>query len=75
MAEETELSPSEFLISKMEGMDDVTQVLIVTRKEDGEIAYDSCGQVCSDTLGMLAFVEVAVKEYLRRELYEIEEDD
>jgi hypothetical protein len=26
-----EPSPSEFLISKMEGMDDVTQVLIVTR--------------------------------------------
>ncbi len=31
-----ELSPSEFLISKMEGMDDVTQVLIVTRTGDGE---------------------------------------
>ena len=32
-----EPSPSEFLISKMEGMDDVTQVLIVTRTDEGEI--------------------------------------
>src|ERR1035441_2567546 len=32
-----EPSPSEFLISKMEGMDDVTQVLIVTRTEEGEV--------------------------------------
>ena len=30
-----EPSPSEFLISKMEGMDDVTQVLIVTRTDEG----------------------------------------
>ena len=32
-----EPSPSEFLISKMEGMDDVTQVLIVTRTGEGRL--------------------------------------
>ena len=64
-----ELRPSEFLISKMEGMDDVTQVLIVTRTLDGEIAYDSCGQIAADTLGMIEFVRVAAAEHLRRELY------
>ena len=47
-----ELSPSEFLISKMEGMDDVIQVLIVTRNEEGEISYDTCGQIAADTLGI-----------------------
>lgn len=67
-------TPSEFLISKMEGMDDITQVLIVTRRSDGEISYDTCGQVCSDTLGMLAFVQVAVMEYLRREIFEDDRD-
>lgn len=75
MAVEEDLTPTEFLISKMEGMDDVTQILIVTRKTGGEINYDTCGQVCSDTLGMLAFVQVAVKEYLRRELYDIADGD
>jgi hypothetical protein len=64
-----EPSPSEFLISKMEGMDDVTQVLIVTRTEEGEISYDSCGQIAADTLGMIEFVRVAAAEHLRRELY------
>lgn len=72
MAEEP--TPTEFMISKMEGMDDITQVLIVTRKADGEISYDTCNQVCSDTLGMLSFVEVAIKEYLRREIYDIKDD-
>lgn len=74
MAEETELSPSEFLISKMEGMDDITQVLIVTRNKEGEISYDTCGQICTDTLGMIAFVQVAAAEHLRRELYGEEGD-
>lgn len=54
-----DLTPSEFLISKMEGMDDITQVLIVTRSRDGEISYDSCGQIAADTLGMIEFVRVA----------------
>jgi hypothetical protein len=74
MAEEIELSPTEFLISKMEGMDGVTQVLIVIRNEDGEISYDSCGQIACDTLGMIEFVRVAAAEHLRRELYEEDED-
>ena len=69
-----ELSPSEFLISKMEGMDDVTQVLIVTRTGEGEICYDSCGQIAADTLGMIEFVRVAAAEHLRRELYDEDED-
>jgi hypothetical protein len=69
-----EPSPSEFLISKMEGMDDVTQVLIVTRTGDGEICYDSCGQIAADTLGMIEFVRVAAAEHLRRELYGEDED-
>lgn len=68
-------SPSEFLISKMEGMDEVTQVLIVMRTSDGEISYDTCGQLASDTLGMISFVRVAVEEDLRRELYEEDYDD
>jgi hypothetical protein len=70
-----EPSPSEFLISKMEGMDDVVQVLIVIRTEDGEISYDSCGQLAADTLGMIEFVKVAAAEHLRRELYGEEEAD
>lgn len=74
MAEETELSPCEFLISKMEGMDNITQVLIVTRTDDGEISYDTCGQIAADTLGMIQFVDVAAREHLRRELYADEED-
>lgn len=69
-----EASPSEFLISKMEGMDDVVQVLIVTRTADGEISYDSCGQLAADTLGMIEFVRVAAAEHLRRELYGEEAD-
>lgn len=69
-----EPSPSEFLISKMEGMDDVVQVLIVVRTEDGEISYDSCGQIAADTLGMIEFVKVAAAEHLRRELYGEEAD-
>ena len=64
-----ELSPSEFLISKMEAMDDVRQVLIVLRTEEGEISYDTCGQIAADTLGMIEFVRVAAGEHLRRELY------
>jgi hypothetical protein len=59
----------------MEGMDDVTQVLIVTRTADGEISYDSCGQIAADTLGMIEFVRVAAAEHLRRELYGDDEDD
>jgi hypothetical protein len=58
-----EPSPSEFLISKMEGMDDVTQV-----------SYDSCGQIAADTLGMIEFVRVAAAEHLRRELYDEDVD-
>ena len=73
MAEED--SPSEFLISKMEGMDDVTQVLIVLRTSDGEISYDTCGQIAADTLGMIEFVRVAAGEHLRRELYGDDDDD
>ncbi len=64
-----EPGPSEFLISKIEGMDDVTQVLIVIRTADGEISHDSCGQLHADTLGMIEFVRVAAAEHLRRELY------
>jgi hypothetical protein len=67
-----ETNPTDFLISKMEDMDDVTQVLIVTRTRDGEISYDSCGQICADTLGMAQFVLVAASEHLRRELYDEE---
>lgn len=62
-------TPTEFLISKMEELDGVTQVLIVTRRADGEISYDSCGQIATDTLGMIEFVRVAAAEHLRRELY------
>ena len=60
-----DLTPSEFLISKMEGMDDITQVLIVTRSRDGEISYDSCGQIAADTLGMIEFTsaEDAARAY------------
>lgn len=70
-----EPSPSEFLISKMEGMDGITQVLICTRHEDGEISYDTCGQIAADTLGMIEFVRVAAAEHLRRELYGCDDDD
>ena len=66
-------SPTEFLISKMEDMDDVTQVLIVTRKKD-VIAYDFCGGIAADVLGMVAFVDVFTREHLRRELYDEEMD-
>jgi hypothetical protein len=72
MAEED--NPSAFLISKMEGMDDITQVLIVTRSKDGEISYDSCGQIAADTLGMIEFVRVAAAEHLRHALYDEEAD-
>jgi hypothetical protein len=75
MAEEIDLSPTEFLIQKMEELDGITQVLICMRHEDGEISYDTTGQIASDTLGMLAFMEVAAKEHLRRELYADEDDD
>lgn len=68
--EDLELTPTDFLISKMEGMDGVVQVLIVTRTEDGEISYDCCGQMAVDTLGMIEFVRVAAAEHLRRELYD-----
>lgn len=74
MAEDLELTPTDFLISKMEDMDDVVQVLIVMRTASGEISYDCCGQIASDTLGMIAFVQVAAQEHLRRELYEVEDD-
>jgi hypothetical protein len=66
---EKEPSPTEFLIGKMEQMDDISQVLIVTRSVRGEISYDSCGQMAVDTLGMLEFVRIAAAEHLRRELY------
>ena len=69
-----EMTPSEFLIKKMEGMDDVVQVLIVTRTKDGEIAYDSCGQIAADTMGMVEFVRVAAAECVRRELYDLDLD-
>lgn len=61
-------SASEFLISKVEDCDDLCQVLIVTRNLEGEIAYDSWGQIAADTLGMLAFVTVAAAEHIRSEL-------
>jgi hypothetical protein len=69
-----EENPSDFLISKMEGMDDVVQVLIVTRTADGEMSYDTCGQVVADTLGMVEFVRIAAAEHLRRELYGDDDD-
>lgn len=71
---ERDLTPTEFLISKIEGIDGITQVLIVTRSKDGEISYDSCGQIAADTLGMIEFVRVAVGEHLRRELYGEDEE-
>ena len=40
------------------------------RLYDGEIAYDTCGQIAADTLGMIEFVRVAAAEHLRRELYD-----
>lgn len=66
-------NPTDFLIAKMEDMDDITQVLIVTRHKDGEISYDTCGQIAADTLGMIEFVRVAAAEHLRRALYDEEE--
>jgi hypothetical protein len=75
MAEDKEQTPYEFLIEKMAGMDDVTQVLLVVRLANGEISYDTCGQIAADTLGMLEFVRVAAGEHLRRELYAQDEDD
>lgn len=74
MTDNENLSPTDFLISKMEGMDEVTQVLVVTRTRDGEISYDTCGQIAADTLGMIRFVEIAAAEHLRRELYGEDED-
>lgn len=68
MAEEPQTA-TDFLISKMEGMDEVVQVLIVTRDEEGEISYDTYGQIATDTLGMIEFVRVAAAEHLRHELY------
>jgi hypothetical protein len=68
------MTPSDFLISKIEAMDEVTQVLLVTRNRDGEISYDSCGQICADTMGMIEFVRIGAAEHLRRQLYG-EDDD
>lgn len=67
-------NPTDFLISKMVALDDITQVLIITRSKDGEISYDTCGQIAADTLGMIEFVRVAAGEHLRRELYDEELD-
>jgi hypothetical protein len=61
-------SASEFFISKMEDCDNLCQVLIVTRNLEGEIAYESWGQIAADTLGMLAFVTVVAAEHIRSEL-------
>jgi hypothetical protein len=61
-------TPSEFLMGKvMELKQSTTQVLIILRTTSGMIEYDSCGQVCIDTLGMLAFVQVAAAEAVRRQ--------
>lgn len=72
-----EPTPSQFIIAAMSDpeFDNVTQVLLVTRTENGEISYDTCGQIASDTLGMIEFVRVAAAEHLRRELYDVEDDD
>lgn len=70
---EDEPSCTEFMISKMEELDGVTQILICTRSESGEISYDTCGQIAADTLGMIEFVRVAAAEHLRRALYDEEE--
>lgn len=67
-------NPTDFLISKMVALDDITQVLIITRSKDGTISYDTCGQIAADTLGMIEFVRVAAGEHLRRELYDEELD-
>lgn len=75
MAEEREPTPTEFLISKMEELDGVVQILICTRNEGGEISYDSVGQLAADTLGMLNFMRIAAEEHLRRELYDAEDED
>jgi hypothetical protein len=69
-----EPTPYEFLIEHMENMDDITQVLLITRTASGEISYDSCGQIAADTLGMIEFVRVAAGEHLRRQLYDEDED-
>lgn len=76
MPEEKELTPSEFIIEKMQDAewDRVTQVLLVTRTHDCEISYDTCGQIAADTLGMVDFVHVAAAEHLRRELYDGDDD-
>lgn len=71
---EKDLSPTDFLIEKMEELDGITQVLICTRHENGEISYDTTGQIAADTLGMLEFMRVAASEHLRRELYDEDED-
>jgi hypothetical protein len=70
-----DITATEFLISKMEGIDNVTQILIVIRTSDGEISYDSCGQIAADTMGMIEFVRVAAAEHLRRDLYGDDDDE
>lgn len=74
MADNEELSPTDFMIQKMSELDGVTQILICTRNEEGEISYDTVGQIATDTLGMIEFVRVAAAEHLRRELYDEDTD-
>lgn len=75
MAEDEEQSPTDFMIQKMSELDGVTQILICTRNEIGEVSYDTVGQIAADTLGMIEFVRVAAAEHLRRELYDCEDED
>ena len=52
---------TDFMIRTMEGQEGVEQALVIMRRSDGSFGYKCFRQEVMDTLGMLHFTEMSVK--------------
>lgn len=55
------MSPTDFLISCMEGLDDVTNVAIIRRHTDGCIGFDSANKSRFDLYAMVCATKASLE--------------
>lgn len=59
--EEQDATFTDFMIRCLEGNDLVEQALVIVRRSDGSFGYKCFHQEVMDTLGMLEFTSMSVK--------------
>ena len=52
---------TDFMIRTMEGEEGVEQAIVIMRRDDGSFGYKCFRQEIMDTLGMLQFTEMSVR--------------